>query len=163
MKELRRAQPDEAEKVAAFQRAAYERNQIILGVEPIPLQADYANILRDYEVWLYESEGKLASILILQARPDDLLIWSLAIAPNARHIGLGNRLLDAAETRARELGKNVIRLYTGELLVDNVAWYRRRGYAPTGHADFPYNDPSVGRPKRADLRFVVLEKALPGI
>jgi hypothetical protein len=41
-----------------------------------------------------------------------------------------------------------------------VAWYRRRGYAPTSHAAFPYDDPSVGRPKRADFRFVVLEKAL---
>ena len=27
------------------------------------------------------------------------------------------------------MGKTVIRLYTGELLVDNVAWYQRRGYA----------------------------------
>ena len=129
MKDLRRARPDEAEKIAAFQRAAYARNRAILGVEPIPLQADYAEILRRYEVWLRGEEETTTGILILESRPDDLLIWSIATAPEARRSGIGNELLAAAESRARELRKNIIRLYTGELLVDNVAWYQRRGYA----------------------------------
>ena len=129
MKDLRRARPDEAEKIAAFQRAAYERNRAIMGVEPIPLQADYATILRDYEVWLHEDGDRLGGVLILEPRPDDLLIWSVATAPDARGSGLGNRLLAAAERRARELGRRVIRLYTGELLVNNVAWYQRQGFA----------------------------------
>jgi ribosomal protein S18 acetylase RimI-like enzyme len=129
MKGLRRAQPSETEKIAAFQQAAYERNRTIIGVEPIPLQADYAKILSKYEVWLDEEADKLAGVLILEPRPDDLLIWSVATAPDARRSGLGNRLLAAAEHRARDLGKRVIRLYTGELLVNNVAWYQRRGFA----------------------------------
>jgi GNAT superfamily N-acetyltransferase len=129
MKDLRWARPDETEKIAAFQRAAYDRNRAILGVEPIPLKADYAKILGDYEVWLYEDEAKLAGVLILEPRAADLLIWSVATAPEARGAGLGNQLLAAAETRARELGKHIIRLYTGELLVDNIAWYQRRGFA----------------------------------
>jgi ribosomal protein S18 acetylase RimI-like enzyme len=129
MKDLRRARPDEAEKIAAFQRAAYARNRAILGVEPIPLQADYAEILRRYEVWLRGEEETTTGILILESRPDDLLIWSIATAPEARRSGIGNELLAAAENRARELRKNIIRLYTGELLVDNVAWYQRRGFA----------------------------------
>jgi ribosomal protein S18 acetylase RimI-like enzyme len=128
MKGLSRAQPSETEKIAAFQRAAYARNRTIMGVEPIPLQADYAEILSEYEVWLHDEADKLAGVLILEARADDLLIWSIATAPNARRGGLGNRLLAAAEVRARELGKNIVRLYTGELLVNNIAWYQRRGY-----------------------------------
>jgi ribosomal protein S18 acetylase RimI-like enzyme len=128
MKGLRRAHADEAGEIAAFQRAAYQRNRAILGVEPIPLKADYSKVLSDYEVWLHENGGALAGVLILELRAGDLLIWSVATAPDARGSGLGKRLLDAAETRARELGKPVIRLYTGELLVSNVAWYQRRGY-----------------------------------
>jgi len=129
MNELRHARADEAEGIAAFQRAAYQRNRTVLGVEPISLQANYTKILRDCEVWLYEHDGKLAGVLILEPRLDDLLIWSVATAPDARGVGLGNNLLAAAETRARELGRRTMRLYTGELLVDNVAWYQRRGYA----------------------------------
>jgi ribosomal protein S18 acetylase RimI-like enzyme len=129
MKGLRRAQPSETQKIAAFQRAAYARNRTIMGVEPIPLQADYAKILSEYEVWLHETGEGLAGVLILEPRADDLLIWSVATAPDDRRSGLGNRLLAAAEVRARELGKRIMRLYTGELLVNNVAWYQRRGYA----------------------------------
>jgi ribosomal protein S18 acetylase RimI-like enzyme len=129
MRGLRRAHADEAGKIATFQRAAYQRNRVILGVEPIPLKADYAEILTEYEVWLHENGDAVTGVLILEPRPDDLLIWSVATAPEARQAGLGNRLLAAAETRACALGKDVIRLYTGELLVDNVAWYQRRGYA----------------------------------
>jgi N-acetylglutamate synthase-like GNAT family acetyltransferase len=129
MKGLRRAQPSETEKIAAFQRAAYERNRTIMGVEPIPLQADYAKILSEYEAWLHDEADRLAGVLILQPRADDLLIWSVATAPDARRSGIGNGLLVVAEARARALGKHVIRLYTGELLVDNIAWYQRRGFA----------------------------------
>jgi ribosomal protein S18 acetylase RimI-like enzyme len=128
MRGLRRAHADEAGKIAAFQRTAYERNRVILGVEPIPLKADYAEILSEYEVWLHENGDALTGVLILEPRADDLLIWSVATAPETRQAGLGNRLMAAAETRACALGKDVIRLYTGELLVDNVAWYQRRGY-----------------------------------
>jgi GNAT superfamily N-acetyltransferase len=128
LENLRPARADQASSLAAFQRKAYERNRAVLGVEPIPLQANYADVVREYEVWLHENGGKLTGVLILELRADDLLIWSVATAPDARGGGLGNRLLAAAEVRARQLGKNIIRLYTGELLVNNVAWYQRRGY-----------------------------------
>jgi hypothetical protein len=62
---LRRARTDEAAKIAAFQRAAYERNRAILGVEPIPLKADYAKILSEYEVWLDENGNELTGVLVL--------------------------------------------------------------------------------------------------
>jgi ribosomal protein S18 acetylase RimI-like enzyme len=92
----------------------------------------------------------LAGILILQSRADDLLIWSVATAPHARGSGLGNQLLAAAETRAQALGKPIIRLYTGELLVDNIAWYQRRGYMVERTEAMP------------DRRIVHMKKTLEG-
>jgi hypothetical protein len=44
-------------------------------------------------------------------------------------------MLAFAETRARELGLPCIRLYTGEKLTSNVAWYRRHDYAQEGTED----------------------------
>jgi hypothetical protein len=41
----------------------------------------------------------------------------------------GRSLLAAAEERARQLGRNVIRLYTGTPLGHLVAWYGRHGFA----------------------------------
>ncbi len=71
----------------------------------------------------------LEGVLVLQPRRDDLLLWSVATAPQVQRRGLGNRLLAAAEARGRELGRLSVRLYTGERLADNIAWYERHGYA----------------------------------
>jgi ribosomal protein S18 acetylase RimI-like enzyme len=126
---LRRATRDDLPTVTALQRAAYAKNRAILGVEPLPLLADYAKVFSDYEVYLAEREGALEGVLILEPRADDLLIWSVATAPEAQGRGVGNRMLAFAETRARALGLTCMRLYTGEKLTGNVAWYTRHGYA----------------------------------
>lgn len=120
---------DDLSAVTALQRAAYAKNRAILGVEPLPLMADYSAIFSDYEVYLAERDGALDGVLILGPRADDLLIWSVATAPTAQGRGVGNTMLAFAETRARELGVPCIRLYTGEKLTSNIAWYRRHGYA----------------------------------
>jgi hypothetical protein len=48
-----------------------------------------------------------------------------------------------------------------EQRLDILGWYERRGYARTGATEpFPYGNPRFGLPRRADLRFLVLAKAL---
>jgi RimJ/RimL family protein N-acetyltransferase/ribosomal protein S18 acetylase RimI-like enzyme len=126
---LRRANAGDVDAVTAFQRAAYAKNRPLLGVEPLPLLADYRKILTEYEAWLYESADGLDGVLILEPRADDLLIWSIATAPRLHGQGLGRRLLAAAEERTRALGFAVVRLYTGEPLTHNIAWYERHGFA----------------------------------
>jgi ribosomal protein S18 acetylase RimI-like enzyme len=124
---LRRATPADVAAVAALQHAAYAGNRAILGVEPLPLLVDYAEIIAGNEVWLLEGDG-LEGVLVLTPRADDLLIWSVATAPGRRGSGVGNRLLAAAEARAAELSLGSLRLFTGEKLTANIAWYERRGF-----------------------------------
>jgi GNAT superfamily N-acetyltransferase len=125
---LRRAVAGDLSAVTALQRAAYAKNRPLLGVEPLPLLADYTEVFADYEVYLAERDGTLEGVLILEPRAADLLIWSVATAPAAQGRGVGNRMLAFAETRARELGLSRIRLYTGEPLIANIAWYTRHDY-----------------------------------
>jgi GNAT superfamily N-acetyltransferase len=129
---LRRATAADRSAIEAVQHGAYARNREILGVVPIPLQADYGAVLRDWEVFLAEDAQGLAGVLIVEPRPADLLIWSLATAPLRQGEGWGKRLLAAAEAHARALGRDVIRLYTGQKLTGNVAWYSRNGYRVEG-------------------------------
>lgn len=127
--DLRRAAPADLAGVVALQQAAYAANRAILGVEPLPLMVDYAAIFATMEVWLSEAADRLEGVLVLEPRADDLLIWSVATAPSVQGRGLGRMLLGAAEVRARELGHATLRLYTGSVLTDRVAWYQRHGYA----------------------------------
>ena len=129
LQRLRRALAADVPALVALQQAAYARNRPLLGVEPMPLLADYADILATQEIWLAEDRGVLEGALILDLRGGALLIWSVAVAPAAQGRGIGNRLLAAADQRARELGHVTLRLYTGEPLTGNIAWYERHGYA----------------------------------
>jgi ribosomal protein S18 acetylase RimI-like enzyme len=126
---LRRADLRDLEAVRAFQHAAYARNRAIQNVEPLPLLVEYADIFRTHEVWLADHQGSLGGVLILEERPEDLLVWSVATSEAAMGSGIGNRMLRASEHRAAELGKTTMRLYTGQKLVRNIAWYERQGYA----------------------------------
>ena len=126
---MRRATVADLSAVVALQRAAYAKNRPLLGLEPLPLKADYAQVFADYEIYLTEREGRLDGVLILEPRADDVLIWSVATAPQAQGQGVGNQMLTFAELRARELGLTCMRLYTGEPLTFNIAWYTRHGYA----------------------------------
>ena len=85
-----------------------------------------------------------------------------AIRPSLQGAGLGTAVLDEAERTAREqwcarsLQMTVIRQR-----VELIAWYRRRGYEPTGETrPFPSGDERNGIPLRGDLEFVVLEKQI---
>ena len=123
---LRRASRADFDAVVALQRAAYARNRELLGVEPLPLMVDYEEIFRDYEVWV--SGDPIAGVLILKPRTEDLLIWSIATDPGRQMSGLGHAMLGAAEQRARALGLEIMRLYTGATLQHLVDWYGRNGY-----------------------------------
>jgi len=125
----RRAVSGDVPAIVALQRAAYAPNRIALGVEPIPLQADYAEIVARMEVWLFGPDEALRGVLALEPHPDALMIWSIATAPPAQGAGLGGAMLDFAEAQARALGLPKLRLYTGQQLRANVDWYRRRGFA----------------------------------
>ena len=125
---LRRATADDHDRLVTLQHAAYARNRILLGVEPIPLQADYRRVLAEKEVWLAEEGGALVGALILEPRDDDLMIESIATDPTSQARGLGRALLAAAEARARDLGYDLVRLYTGTVLAHLTSWYARHGF-----------------------------------
>ena len=125
---LRRAAPADLESLVALQHAAYAINRTLLGVEPIPLQADYRAIMTQMEVWLAADATDVHGALILEPNSDHLLIWSIATDPTRPPQGLGRDLLAFAERRARELNLSLLRLYTGTKLTHLVAWYGRHGY-----------------------------------
>ncbi|MCC8964933.1 MarR family transcriptional regulator [Bradyrhizobium sp. Pear76] len=68
-------------------------------------------------------------------------IKRLWVAPAARGLGLGRRLMDAAEKAARELGIAVLRLDTNSALAEAGQLYRRSGWTEIPRFnDDPYPD-----------------------
>ena len=78
------------------------------------------------------------------------MINQLAVDPAFRGRGIGGRLMDIAEERARELGFPTVSLDTAEGAVHLVRLYRARGYEPVGFHHW----------RGKTYRSVILEKRL---
>jgi ribosomal protein S18 acetylase RimI-like enzyme len=125
---LRRAFPEDHQAILDLQEAAYAPNRAIIGRDPLPLTWDYGRVLAEWECWVLADGAGLAGLLILQSRPDDLYIESIAVVPRAQGMKLGKRLLAKAHDRAGELGRETLRLLANERLTRNWQWYRNEGF-----------------------------------
>ncbi len=68
-------------------------------------------------------------------------IKRLWVSPTARGLGLGRRLMEAAEARARALGVSLLRLDTNSALPEAASLYRRTGWTEIARFnDDPYPD-----------------------
>lgn len=112
---------------------------------------------------LAESAGELAGCCQLERRPPEAAYFGMfSVRPVAQGKGWGRLILTEAERIARDEWDAVTMIMTVLAQRDDlIAWYERRGYRRTGEArPFPYGDERFGIPRRADLHFVVLAKAL---
>jgi GNAT superfamily N-acetyltransferase len=76
-------------------------------------------------------------------------IKRLWVAPSARSLGLGRRLMQAAEQAACELGVEVLRLDTNSALPEAAALYRKTGWREIARFnDDPYPDMFFEKPVR---------------
>jgi ribosomal protein S18 acetylase RimI-like enzyme len=85
-----------------------------------------------------------------------------AVRPTLQGRGTGAAVLRGAEAYVRERwAAPALHLSAIEARTELIAWYERRGYVRTGETEpFPYGDERYGRPRRDDLRLVVLRRAL---
>jgi ribosomal protein S18 acetylase RimI-like enzyme len=104
-------------------------------------------------------EQQITGCVYLKAQQDGLYLGMLTVSPELQAKGIGGRLLQASEERAREKDcKKVIMtvITTRHELID---WYKRHGYTETGERQpFPANE-RFGKPKMP-LEFLVLQKNL---
>jgi ribosomal protein S18 acetylase RimI-like enzyme len=135
---LRRATAEDADKLTALARSAYARHVAVIGREPMPMTADWGRLLSEQEIWIVDGpSGEAMASLALDVQADHVMIWSVAVAPNDQRRGLGRRLMAFAETRARELQRPELRLFTNARMEGNVALYRRLGYSETLREQLP--------------------------
>ena len=87
-----------------------------------------------------------------------------SVKPDLQGGGVGKLLLAETERIARDEWRlPAMRMTVIDIRDELIAFYERRGYRRTGVTKpFPYGDVRYGIPKRDDLRFEILEKALGG-
>jgi ribosomal protein S18 acetylase RimI-like enzyme len=109
-----------------------------------------------------EADGELLACAHVAEEDGAGYFGMFAVRPHLQGSGIGKRLLEEAERVTRnEWHLPTMRMTVIDIRDELIAFYERRGYRRTGiRKPFPYGDERFGLPKREDLRFEVLEKAL---
>jgi ribosomal protein S18 acetylase RimI-like enzyme len=126
--ELRQAVASDVADIRKLTREAYAKWVPLIGREPKPMTADYAEAVRTHRIDLLHGAGALAALIETIAEADHLLVENLAVSPAFQGRGLGRKLMAHAEQIAASLGHGEIRLYTNKLFAQNIELYRKLGY-----------------------------------
>jgi N-acetylglutamate synthase-like GNAT family acetyltransferase len=125
---IRPAGPSDAGSMQEVASEAYQRYVNRIGRRPRPMTANYDRIAESGHAWVAEEDGRIVGLLVLQPADDHMLLENVAVAPHAQGLGVGARLLQVAEEQARAHDLPEVRLYTNDAMVENLAYYPRRGY-----------------------------------
>jgi len=131
---IRIAQTGDAAELTKLARGSYRQYVAAEGSEPGPMKTDYLATILLGDTWVAEYQEVIVGLLVLQPRPNYLLLDNIAVDEALRGRGLGRRLLDWSESRATVLGLSEIHLYTGVVMTQNRYYYESRGYKETHRA-----------------------------
>ena len=135
---VRVAGVDDVPAVKAVTDMAYRPYVARIGVVPQPMQADHlANVVAGR---VFVTGEPVIGLVVIEGRGDHLFLDSIAVHPDAHGTGVGRRLLEFVDARARALGLPEVRLYTNALMWENQEIYPRVGYEVVERrVDGPYD------------------------
>jgi GNAT superfamily N-acetyltransferase len=125
---LVRASEGDAAAIRDLTRQAYAKWVPLIGREPKPMTADYAEAVRRHRFDLLYADGTLAALIETIRGPDHLLIENVAVSPAFQGKGYGRLLMAHAEALAASFNVREVRLYTNKRFADNVQLYLKLGY-----------------------------------
>lgn len=107
-----------------------------------------------------DQENHIIGCVYLDQHEDQLYLGMLTVSPDIQAMGIGKRLLKAADEYALQRHIQSIVMTVINVRKELIDWYNRNGYSDTGERQpFP-TDGRFGMPK-VPLEFVVLQKELP--
>ncbi|MFF4119776.1 GNAT family N-acetyltransferase [Streptomyces sp. NPDC001714] len=136
--EIRPARAADVPAVKAVTDMAYHHYIARIGVVPQPMEADHMANVAAGRVFVVGEP--VTGLVVIEAHDDHLFLDSIAVRPDAHGTGVGRRLLEFVEARARALGLPEIRLYTNAAMWENQRIYPKYGYEVVERrVDGPYD------------------------
>jgi ribosomal protein S18 acetylase RimI-like enzyme len=111
---------------------------------------------------VFASSTLVAAVLLEQKDDNTAYLGMLSVAPSHQQLGIGAKILTvSADYIIEKWGIHKIEITVIKQRTELISWYEHHGYSKTGTmVPFPYDNPSVGKPLRDDLEFVVLVQTL---
>lgn len=130
---IRTATADDADGVAHCVKRAYSHYIERIGKPPGPMLDNYTEVIQQHSVFVIDSpidnQASIVGVLVLIQTADGLLLDNVAVDPAMQGAGIGQQLLNLAESEAGRRGFQHIELYTHERMTENIPYYEKRGYS----------------------------------
>jgi GNAT superfamily N-acetyltransferase len=130
---VRHAEAADLPGIQRIVRDAYSPYIARIGKPPGPMLDDYAALIGAGEIWV--TGTPVRGLAVLQDRANHLLLDNVAVDPACHGQGFGRALMAFAECQAAQRGHRELRLYTHELMTENIALYARTGWTETGRGN----------------------------
>ena len=125
---IRKASLSDLDQVEACAVAAYTRYIERIGKAPAPMVADFAASIENEDLYVIEDSGRICGFVVFYARDNYIHLENVALDPRFQGRGLGMRLIEFVEQRARADGYARVELYTNAKMTENLGLYPRLGY-----------------------------------
>jgi ribosomal protein S18 acetylase RimI-like enzyme len=132
---IRLAQPQDLPAIERIVHDAYVKYADRIGKKPGPMLDDYRARVAEQSVWVMDDGDAVMGLVVLLQEDDHVLLDNVAVDPSSQGRGVGRALMAFAEEEARRRGFREIRLYTHQLMHENVALYPHLGYEETGRGE----------------------------
>lgn len=153
--EIRLATPADAEKITAIINAAFKvAEEFFVDGNRITLD-EVKQHFTTGAFLVAENGDAMSGCVYVEPRGERAYLGLLSVDPARQQIGLGSRLMTAAEEHCRERGARFMDILIVNLRHELPAYYRRRGYAENGTTPFP---PDV--PTKQACHFINMSKPL---
>lgn len=129
---IRQAQIADQGAVVECVQKAYALYHSRMDKEPAPLLADYSALITRGVVYVLPGEEGIMGMLVMMPQDRSMFVENIAVDPRFQGKGLGSALMAFVEQQARKEQLDEIRLYTNEVMTENIAFYHTLGFDEVG-------------------------------
>lgn len=130
--EFRTAAVVDADEVTRCLGSAYA--DAMSRIEDLPdVTAGIADDIKTHRVMLAISGG-IVGVIVFDQVDDAIMVFNLAVAPEAQGQGVARRLMQFAEEEAQARNLSKLKLRTHKMMKDTIAMYRHMGWKVTDQA-----------------------------
>jgi ribosomal protein S18 acetylase RimI-like enzyme len=84
---------------------------------------DYTEVIKYHQVFVVEANGIVRVLLLIQT-VTGILLDNVAVHPDRQGSGIGKRLMNLAESEAKDQSFEKLDIYTHECMYENIALYK---------------------------------------
>jgi predicted N-acetyltransferase YhbS len=107
---------------------AYRKYIDRIGKQPAPMLANYSELISKGLVFVATDKEQIKGLIVLISKENYLLIENVAVYNLFQGQGIGRRLIEFAFMLGKEAGLQEVRLYTNELMNENLLYYPKFGF-----------------------------------